>query len=114
MSIHDLFIHEIKVVRAPVVTDRRNDAVRDWANATRTTARGWIAQAAQSISSEQRDGTAVVSEWTVVVPADTDINAHDRVEWDGRIFDVIGEPNRGFTPSGAAHHKEVQMRIVEG
>ncbi len=57
------------------------------------------------------EGTEV-SGWTLVVPAGADLEGSDRVEWGGRVFEVVGPPVRARSPRGE-HHLEAKLRLVE-
>jgi hypothetical protein len=39
-----------------------------------------------------------------------DVRAGDRVVWDSRSLDVVGDPQRWAGPSGGTHHWEVVLR----
>lgn len=62
---------------------------------------------------EQADMNRRVSEYTLLVGPQTELEADFRVEVDGRDFEVIGEPQVFRTPRGV-HHVEATIRIVEG
>lgn len=109
--ISDFFVHSVTILRAGSRTDRYGATVEDWTTATETDALGWLAR---STESEDRDeGDALVSDWTLRLPAGTDITGRDRVVHGDETFEVIGAPNHAPTPAGE-HHVRCRLRLVEG
>jgi head-tail adaptor len=58
-----------------------------------------------------RDRDTVICDWRAFFPATADINAYDRIEARGHLFEVVGLPNQHQNPRGA-HHLEIQLRYV--
>lgn len=56
---------------------------------------------------------AVVSDWTLYLPADAVIGARDHVEYDGSTFEVVGPPADAQTPHGVSH-VVARLRYVTG
>lgn len=50
--------------------------------------------------------------WFMVGPT-ADISQHDRIGYDGELFEVIGEPQVARRPGLGVHHKVVIGRAVE-
>jgi head-tail adaptor len=69
-------------------------------------ARLW--QLASTEATTGRDAAA--EEWRCILEPATAIDAGDRVEYDGRLFDVHGTPDRVFG-SRVVHHVEVALRF---
>lgn len=67
----------------------------------------------EALSSEElvRDRDTVVANWRVFLPASTVITPFDRIEADGKSFEVWGDPIEQRTPRGV-HHVEVLCRRV--
>jgi head-tail adaptor len=111
MSFRGLLVHDVVIVNPRLGTDRYGNEVKNWFAATRTPAKAWVAQ---RTASEIRDGReALVGSWTIMLAPDTDISGRSRVEWDGRTFEVDGEPRPAHTRRGP-HHLEATLRLVEG
>ena len=65
-------------------------------------------------SSEQEDQrTTVTTTWRAFLPGGTDLRATDRLIWDGRTFEVVGEPDV-WTIDGEAHHVQASLRLIRG
>ena len=111
MSLQSLLVHDVTVVTPGSTTDRYGNTVADWATSTSTTVKGWITQSSGTENEDGRD--AQIGEWRLFLPAGTVVDGHARVEWGGITFEVVGPPERAWTPRGE-HHVEVQLRVVEG
>ncbi|WP_141576125.1 DUF6093 family protein [Actinomadura sp. WMMA1423] len=104
---------EITIVRAPLVTGYGNSLVFDWANATRTTVPAGLEPGSTIEETGGRD--KVTSFYLCFVAAGTDVRVTDRVEWDGRVWEVDGEPRAWPQPeTGGGHHIQFRIRIDEG
>lgn len=112
MSLANLLVHDVTIRRPGTTTDRYGANVKDWSAATDTDVDGWLAQtSAAEVNDLGREGER--SDWTLYVPAGTDIEAGDRVIWGGTTFEVDGPPNRAWTPRGE-HHVEARLKVVVG
>lgn len=74
--------------------------------------KGYLEQT-QSIES-LNDRDTVVTAWKVFLPAGTDIDAFDRINFNGQVFEVDGEPWSVYNPrTGAASHLEANLQVVK-
>lgn len=113
-----MFHDTVTVVRATTGTDQYGNDTRDWATATRTT----VAQVAVLPTTQVEDAAgnriALSTGWRVFTApgTDVDLQATDRVEWNGITLEVIGEVARWPHPirPGAVHHVEADLRRVTG
>jgi len=76
---------------------------------SRSTQPAWLQQEGTREATDDRD--TVVDRWLLILQAGTQIDAGDRVEEGGRVFEVDGTPDRKRTPSGE-HHVEVRLHYV--
>lgn len=111
MSLDRLLIHDITVLRAPVVTDRYGNDRADWPNATRTTVKGRLTRPAGERIVDGRD--ALVEQWVCYLPSDVVISGRDRIEFDGITFEMDGPPFPAYD-AGSAHHIEARVRLAAG
>ncbi|WP_242882589.1 hypothetical protein [Actinomadura litoris] len=66
-------------------------------------------------STETLDGRdTVTTRARVFAPASAQVTATSRVEWDGRSWDVDGEPGRWPDTAGNPHHLEFTMIRTTG
>jgi hypothetical protein len=106
-------------VRAPLVTDRYNNAKRDWANAARTTVTGVnIQPAGVPVRSEEdtADRQTTTTTWNLQTAegVDLDLLETDRIEFDGMTLEVDGKVGRWPDPFGpGVHHVEARLKEVD-
>lgn len=112
MSLATLLVHTVTIVRAGTLTDGYGDTVADWSTATSTSAKARVAHRSSDEELGERD--ARLSEWVAYFETGTDVTATDRIEWDGRTFEVVGPPNPAPARSSTAHHIEANLREVLG
>lgn len=95
-------------------TDSKNNTVDDWTvpDAGWPTIAAYIEQQVQNVA-ELRDGRdTLVSTW-LFITNELGVTARARIIWDGRTFELDGEPWKPITPAGP-HHLEARLRLVEG
>lgn len=108
-------VETVVVERAPALVDGQGNPTpqRDWANATSTTYEGVSVQPASTQETWDARGVAVTVDLMLYTrPGQVvDIRADDRVLWDGRTLEVVGEPQVWKHPMRAGvHHLEVMLR----
>lgn len=108
-------VETVTVQRAPALVDGQGNVTpqRDWANATSATYEGVSVQPASTRETWDAQGVAVTVDWQLFTrPGQVvDIRADDRVLWDGRTLEVVGEPQVWKHPTRAGvHHVEVMLR----
>lgn len=111
MSISHLLTQSVTIQRAGTRTDGVGDTQPDWSTPVETEVLGWLTQLSASEVLGNRD--AQVSDWRLFLPADTTINAGDRVVANGITYEVDGLPANRPTPRGP-HHLEAALHAVVG
>lgn len=71
----------------------------------------WLEQTAGDERTEDRD--TQLADWLLVLPVGAVIDGNDRVQVEGKTFEVVGPPARVHTPRGE-HHVEARLRSVDG
>lgn len=100
--------HTIDVSRAAVVASAYGTGLTlDWSAATSTTVVGCNVQPVQAPEFTQ-DRDSIATRWQVWVPIDADVQATDRVTWNGDVYDVDGEPLRW--DFGVLAHQVIYLR----
>ena len=99
----------VTVKRAPVVAVRGSEA-RDWNNAASHTVAGCSVQHA-SVMRDFNRAVNVSESWTLYAPPGADIEAGDRIEWNGHTFEINGAPYAWTSPTGRV--SSVQVPLVE-
>lgn len=110
-----LAVETVTVIRAPLIANRYGGQVRDWTNAVRTDVDGVSIQ--PTVTTEDvRDRELLVNKYTLFTTRgrDIDLEATDRIAWNGLTLQVDGDPNRWQAPGGGIHHVEAALREVTG
>lgn len=97
----------VVVTRGPGSEDAYGNPVTGETARTSVSARLW--QASTLEATQGRDTAAET--WQVILPASTAIDAGDRVEWDGKAFDVQGAPAKVYDAT-SVHHVEAELRYA--
>lgn len=101
----------ITIVRPTFAEDSRHNLVPD--KAAETQVFGCSVQpGVMSEDENMRDALAV--RWTVFLPPGSDIRGTDRVRFNGREYQVKGEPERWQSPTGAVSHVMASLVDWEG
>ena len=102
----------VTLIRPTTSPDRYGSTIPDYGPAAaRTPIRAWVEQT--SASEPLSDGRApAITAW-LLITNHLDIQARDRIEHDGRVFEVDGVPAPVHTPAGV-HHLEAHLTSVEG
>lgn len=85
-------------LRATSGTDSYGDPVEDWAEPERTKLRNAVVQVPKSEEDESPTANVVVADRVLVVDGVADLTSSDRIEYEGEIWRIDGEPvvRRGF------------------
>jgi hypothetical protein len=106
-------------VRAGTKTDRGGNTVPDWSPAAtdRITVHQVSVQPTTQTEEASASRTAVVTGWQVISApgVDVDVRSDDRIEWDGKLLEIVGEVARYLDfVHGSTHHVEFAMRRATG
>lgn len=113
----------ITVIRPTEWIDERGDRFPNWDTAAEHLVTGCRLQPMASDelhftgSSESEGGvarTAVITRWRLFTPHDPDLQALDRVRYDGTVYEIDGQVQDWPSPTGALRHSEVILRRVDG
>lgn len=113
------FDQDLVRVRPGTRTDRGGNQVEDWSAGavTRLTLARVSVQPASQTEVTTAERTAVVTGWRAQSEpgTDPDIQAADRIEWNGLLLQVVGEIARWTDPvDGTPHHAEWTMSRTTG
>lgn len=102
----------VTVVHAELVSDAYNNRVRDWEHAARTPVRAVVDGTTTTEATDGRDQTDTT--YRCYLPPGTAITAQDRLEWEGLVLEVAGEPIPRKGPTRALDHLQVDGRLISG
>ena len=107
-----MLVHRVDILTPGTGTDRYGSTVKDWAApVTVSNVPAWVHQRATGENKNGRE--ARVSSWVAFLGPSVNIAALDRIVFNGRTFEVDGDPVPADDMNGA-HHIEAPLRIVEG
>ena len=90
---------KIKRIRPGVKTVRGSE-IFDWNNTDELEIGGCSMQPAGNTLSQDGRVLGVFDGYTCYAPANADIQAGDRIEFEGQTFEINGEPNRWTSATG--------------
>lgn len=99
-------------LRAPLVRDAYGNETRDWDGAAELGLPAAVGpmSTAEDVDDQQRTTTR----WRIILPPSVDVEATDRIRWDGFTFEVDGEVER-WKRRGRPHHVEaVLLKVIQG
>ena len=89
----------IKRIRPGIKTVRGSD-IRDWDNTDELEISGCSVQPAGNSLSQNGHETGIFDGYTCYAPCNADIQVGDRIEFEGQVFEINGEPNRWASATG--------------
>lgn len=98
-------------LRPAAGTDEYGNEVPDWGAASRLDLRARVQQSSQQEDTADRDQQT--AQFLVFLPAGADVAGSDRLEWGGRLLELVGPP-AAMDGYGAAHHVEARAREAVG
>jgi len=100
-------------LRATTATDDHGNDVPDWSAPGRKPIRGCAVEpGAPQEYLIGRDASRV--QWFIMAPARTDVKGSDRVEWQGVVYEVSGEPAPWASESGRLDYLAIVLQTWNG
>lgn len=106
-----LLTHRVSRLRPGTTSDAYGNTAPDWSAPDRLDLPARVEP--RSAGEDVIDRDQLTATHVVWVRPDADIDGRDRLEFAGRVLEVLGPPRHFDTPAGP-HHIELQMREVEG
>ena len=103
---------EVKRIR-PSTKESRGSMILDWSNVSNLTIEGCSMQPASTTLSEDGRVLGISDLYTLFTPPDADIDAGDRIEFEGKTFTVVGDV-RVQPAASRIQHKEISLRRYHG
>lgn len=109
-----LGVSQITILRAQLVTSPYGDTVPDWTQPpTQTVVQRCEVQPGTTQEYLMNRDNVLVA-WTVFAPAGTDVTEFDRVQFNGRTYEVYGHPAPWASPSGRMNYVEIVLKDWSG
>ena len=98
------FCRDAVTVKRAQLTDKRGTKVLDWSNPLEFELSGCSMQ--PNTTTRDFDGRTiqVTEDWTIYAPPGSDLQAGDRIEWQGLEFEINGAPMPWSSPTGRVSH----------
>lgn len=95
----------------PGTTTSRGSTVPDWSadKVTKKTIKGCSIQPASTSLSLDGRVLGINDGWTAYLPEDADVQAGDRIEFDGQTFEINGAPRKWTGPMRTSH---IQLNLT--
>lgn len=92
----------------------RGSVVPDWSKASELTITGCHGQPASTGLSEDGRVLGIMQGITLYAPANADIQAGDRITYNGNTYEINGEVNVWPSATGALDHLVINLRRYSG
>lgn len=112
MSFDRLLVREVEILRPTVTKDARGDERETWPTSG-TVERAWVSPPLTADEQHQPGRNPSTTVRRIRLRAGVDLTGRDRVRFDGRTWQVDGEPTRAWTPRGE-HHVSAEIVEVRG
>lgn len=106
------FTQEVTRLR-PVLVDVRGTVVPDWSNPDILKITGCNVQQSGT-SLDQQGRFAVMDGLTLYAPPGSDIQAGDRIKYDGKTYTIDGDPREWASPTGVVSTVQCPLKRWEG
>ena len=92
----------------------RGSAVPDWENAGRLVIPGCSVQPAATALSQDGRVLGISESLTCYAPPGADVLAGDRIEFEGGVYVINGEPKSWLSATGALDHIQMELKRWTG
>lgn len=107
------FCRDTVVRIRPGTKELRGSTVPDWENSTTAEVSGCSMQPASTSLSTDGRVLGLLDEYTLYAPPNSDIEAGDRIEFDGKVYEINGDV-RNQPAALRLEHIEIRLRRYKG
>ena len=97
----------------PATTESRGSVIPDWTNATEKDIEGCSMQPASTSLTQDGRVLGLLDEYTLFTPPDADIQAGDRIKYNGQVYQIDGDV-RIQSAALRLDHIEIRLRRFSG
>lgn len=108
------FCRDAVTVRRAARTVSRGSSVMDWDAASEHVLKRCSVQPAQTVRTTGDRTLAIADGATLYAPFGADVEAGDRIEFEGAVYEVDGSPMTYRSATGAVSHMEVPLKLWRG
>ena len=98
----------------PGTIERRGSIEPDWEHATEAQISGCSMQPGTTSLSMDGRVLGISDGYTCYLPPGADVLAGGRIRFDGNVYQVMGEPRKWTSPTGAVSSTQVQLERWSG
>ena len=98
----------------PGTKTSRGSTVPDWDNTDRLEVNGCSVQPASTGLSQDGRVLGISEGFTVYLPVDADVQAGDRIEYDGNVYTINGDPKIWPSATGRVSHMQLNIERWRG
>lgn len=93
----------------PTIISQRGSQIPDWTNPDRLTISGCSMQPAGTSLTQDGRIQGVSDGYNCYLPHGVDVQAGDRIEYDGKVYTIMGEPRVWRSPTGLVSNTQLQL-----
>lgn len=112
MSFTAMLVRTVEILHPTATTDDRGDTIESWPESG-TESAAWVSPPLTAEEAHQLGRDVTTTTRRVRLPAGTQLDARDRVRFEGRLWQVDGAPTQAWTPRGE-HHVHAEIVEVRG
>jgi hypothetical protein len=101
-------------LRPVLINDGHGNTVPDWSQPPDELAIPGCSVQPAATSEVLTSRDTIQDQWSVFTPRDADVLPTDRLRWIGQDYEVIGQPARWDSPTGALSHQQFLIQRWEG
>lgn len=98
----------------PGETEKRGSIVPDWDNPQTLSVSGCSMQPSSTSLSQDGRVLGITEGYTCYLPPGTDVAAGDKIRFENKDYQIIGEPRTWTSPTGRVNSIQVQLERWKG
>jgi hypothetical protein len=98
----------------PTAKTIRGSEILDWSDPDRKEIQNCSMQPATTSLSQDGRVLGISESYTCYMPAGSDIEAGDRIEYNGNVYTITGEPQTWPSATGALDHIQLNLQRWQG
>lgn len=105
----------VKRIR-PATVERRGSTEPDWSQdkVSEKTITGCSIQPSTTVLSQDGRVLGITDAWTAYFPPDADVAAGDKIMWNSKAYQLMGEPRVWTSPTGMVSSIQAQLERWSG
>lgn len=98
----------------PGTKESRGSTIPDWNTATRASIKGCSMQPASTSLSQDGRVLGISDTYTLFAPSEADIEAGDRIEFHGKVYEIAGDVRVQPSATGRLDHLNITLKRYQG